>query len=66
MALQGNIKVFHLDLVTSLVWGGGGGQLLIEQVKGEKFESEEFTMFLFTAQSFKEDEKMGRCPKLNS
>ena len=65
MALQGNIKVLHLDLVTSLVWGGGG-QLLIEQVKGEKVESEEFTKFLFTAQSFNEDEKMGRCPKLNS
>ena len=45
---------------------GRGGQLLIEQVKGEKVESEEFTKFLFTAQSFNEDEKMGRCQKLNS
>ena len=28
--------------------------------------SEEFKKFHFPAQSFKEDEKMGRCPKLNS
>ena len=45
---------------------GRGGSIAYWAGERRKVVSEEFKKFQFPAQSFKEDEKMGRCPKLNS